>query len=79
MAKARTVVNAGYQTIATGPVVVTIDVRGSGALYFDEAGDDNTAYKTRLGPGEQFEQTEAVATQVRADGAGWEVIADGTL
>ena len=78
MAKARVVVTQSYQTVATGRVVITIDVKGDGTLFF-ETGNDTTAYKTILGPGKQFQQTSSVDTQVKASGDGWEIIVDDTL
>ncbi len=79
MAKNRVVVTDTYQTVATGAVVITVAVEGTGTLFFDETGNDATAYKTQLGPGEQFQQTDAVDTQVKSDGSGWEIIVDGVL
>lgn len=79
MAKAKITVTQAWQDAATGAAVFTIEKHGDGALYFNETEDDATAYKTTGEAGEQFEQTNAVTTKVRATGDGWEVIVDGVL
>lgn len=79
MSKLRVSVTQTYQTVATGVAIITIVEKGKGALYIDDTGDDDTAYKTTLGPGDQFEQTETVITQVRADSDDWVIVVDGVL
>lgn len=68
-----------YQQVATGAMVLTISKKGSGVLYIDEASNDATAYATADTAGEQFQQTEALPTFIRATGTGWEVVVDGAL
>lgn len=72
-------INNSYQQVAAGAMVLTISKKGSGVLYIDEASNDATAYATSDSAGEQFQQTEALPTFIRATGAGWEVIVDGVL
>lgn len=79
MAKADITVTQLWALVAAGPVVVTIDKVGSGAIFFDENQNDDTAYKSVPIPGEQFEQTASLETYVRANGDGWKVIVDGVL
>jgi len=79
MAKTRVIVSQTFEQIATGAVVVTVDKQGDGALLFNETATEDTAYKSHPEISEQFQQTEAVTTFVRATGDGWELIADGVL
>ena len=79
MAKAVIQVTQSYQAVASGQVVITVEKKGAGALFFNETADDATAYKVVGEAGEQFQQTDGVATQVRATGDGWEILVDGTL
>jgi len=79
MAKTRFTITDTYQEVATGAAIMTIAVKGSGSLYLDEASNDVTAYVSNGLPGDQFEQSSAVSTFVRASGDGWQIIADGVL
>ena len=72
-------ITTSYQQVATGAMVLTISKKGAGVLYINETAVDDTAYKTADLAGEQFQQTEALATHIRATGTGWEVIVDGVL
>ncbi len=80
MAKAKFTVTQSWVQVAVGECAITIEQVGDGAIYFDEASNDVTAYKT-VAPAieDQFQQTDAVPTFVRATGDGWAVIVDGVL
>ena len=79
MAKQVFTVTTDWQEVATGQATITVSSKGSGTLIFNEQQADDTAYKVTANAGEQFQQTEALSTYVKATGPGWEVIADGTL
>jgi len=80
MAKAKFTITQSWQQVATGAAVFTIEKVGDGTIFFNETEDDVTAYRdSGLAGGEQYQQTAAVITTVRADGDGWELIADGVL
>jgi len=79
MSKALISVTQSWQEAAIGAAIFTVEEEGSGVLYFNETEDDSTAYKIIGKSGEQFEQTAAVSTNVRATGDGWKIIADGGL
>ncbi len=79
MAKITVAITNSWQQVATGAVVITIESQGSDVILFDEAQNDATAYKSSSPVGDQFQQSEAVATWVRSDGEGWVVIVDGAL
>ena len=79
MAKSTVVVTNSWQQVATGAVVITIESQGSDVILFDEAQNDATAYKSSSPVGDQFQQSETVATWVRSDGEGWVIIVDGVL
>lgn len=68
-----------YVQVATGIVTITIEQAGRGNLMFNEIGSDVNALGTNPKAGEQFLQTEAKATFVRSDGAGWVLRLDGAL
>jgi hypothetical protein len=79
MAKNSVLVTNSYQLVASGPVVITVKSKGSGALLFDENQSDFTAYRTDAPVGDQFQETEARPTYVRSTGEGWRIIVDGEL
>ncbi len=79
MARARIVVTQTWQQIAVGRAVFTVAKAGRGPLYFNELADDNTANVVNPGPERQFQQGDDLPTFVRADGLGYELIADGAL
>ena len=79
MARDTIIVTTSWVEIATGPATITITKKGAGALYFNESGSDTDALKYHPGLGEQFVQDDNVSTFVKMDGAGWELIVDGTL
>ena len=79
MAKSTVVVTDTWQQVATGAVVITVDVQGSSALLFNESATDVNALSSRPDAEEQFAQNEALATFVRSDGDGWEIQVDGAL
>lgn len=79
MAKDNIDITQIWALVADGPVIVTIDKVGNGAIFFDQNQDEDTAYKATPQPGEQFEQTEFLPTYVKATGDGWKIIVDGTL
>lgn len=79
MAKSRIELTGSYAEIATGEVTITIDTEGEGTVFFDEASNDVTAYKSHPSAGEQFVQNEAKSTFAKATGSGWFVVVDGVL
>lgn len=72
-------VTTNWQQAAAGVVLITVTKRGSGVLLFNRTASDTNAYRFSAAISEQFKQTEAVATHVRATGAGWEILVDGVL
>lgn len=80
MAKQVFTITDAFQKVATGAAVITILERGSGAILINETADDATSYKIRAETNEQFQQTEAVDSFVRAtDPTGWKILVDGVL
>ena len=79
MAKTKYTVTTSWQAVGTGIAVFSVAKKGEGTLLFNETADDATAYKGTPEVGDQFQQTEAKATQVRADGTGWEIVGDGEI
>lgn len=77
MAKTKYTVTTAWAQVATGAAIFTVEVEGDGALYFNESETDDTAYKSVPSAGDQFEQTAALPTYVRATGTGWAIVADG--
>lgn len=69
-----------FQKVATGAAVITIQKRGDGSILINETADDAASYKIRAELNEQFQQTEAVDSFVRATSPdGWEILVDGVL
>lgn len=80
MAKQVVTVTDTFQQVAAGAVIITVNKRGNGSLLINETAVDATAYKVRADINEQFQQTDAVASYVRAtDPSGWEILVDGVL
>ncbi len=80
MAKQVFTITDVFQKVATGAVVITVRKRGNGSILFNETAADATSYKVRAETNEQFQQTGAVDTFVRAtDPTGWEILVDGVL
>ena len=82
MAKAEITVTTEWVQIAAGAVVLTITTPGEGVILFNTSASETAAYRAaeaNASAYDQFEQTESVATFVKATGAGWVLIADGVL
>ena len=80
MAKQVVTITDTFQQVASGAAVITVQKRGDGSLLINETAVDATAYKVRAEINEQFQQTDAVASHVRAtDATGWEILVDGVL
>lgn len=81
MAKTQVVVTDTWQNIATGPAVFTIKKVGVGNIAFNTTETLDTAYEDVPAVGDQFQQTDALNTKVKADraDAGWVIIVDGAL
>ena len=80
MAKQVVTITDTYQQVASGAAVITVVKRGDGSLLINETAADATAYNVRAEINEQFQQTDAVASHVRAtDATGWQIIVDGVL
>lgn len=79
MAKVEVVVTQTFAQVASGAAVITVTKKGPGAISFNESASDVAAYTVNAKVNEQFSQTEAVATWVKATGDGWEIIVDGAL
>lgn len=79
MARSRIVVTNTWTQIAAGRAIFTIAKSASGALYFNEIADDNTANVVNPSAEHQFQQGDELPTWVRSDVLGYELIADGAL
>lgn len=80
MAKQVVTITDTFQQVASGAVIITVTKRGNGSLYINETAVDAASNIVRPDVGEQFQQTDAVASHVRAtDATGWEILVDGVI
>lgn len=68
MARATITVTNVFQQIATGAVTITVLNQGKGSVIFNETASDTNANVVTGVAGDQFAQTEALATFVRTTG-----------